>query len=291
MELYHLQTFVMVAEEKSITRAAMRLYTTPSTVSMHIKTLEEEFCVQLFTRTNQGMSITPKGQQLYEKALHTLRAAQDMLNHAANMQETLLGSLTLGLCSDPALLRIPRLLEHLQAHHPGIDVTLEKSASPQILEGIAANQLDLGFAFGSIDHPTLSTQYLTTVELVVVIPAQWQSTFDAGNWVELARQPWVMVGKNCPFHDILDHHLTAQGLVCRHLVQINDERSRCDLVVAGMGLSLLERDTAEQVAAERALCIAPVDPFTCDLSVAYRQHEVNHPIIRCLLTLIQSVFT
>lgn len=68
MELYQLQTFIIVAEEGSITGAARRLYTTPSTVSMHIRALEDELGVELFTRSNQGVTITAKGQQLREKA-------------------------------------------------------------------------------------------------------------------------------------------------------------------------------------------------------------------------------
>lgn len=72
MELNYLQTFVVVAEEKTITHAAQRLFTTPSSISVHIKNLEEELGVQLFVRTPRGMQITEKGQILLEKARHTL---------------------------------------------------------------------------------------------------------------------------------------------------------------------------------------------------------------------------
>jgi len=65
---------VIVAEEGNLTRAAKRLYTTPSTISMHIKALEEELGVQLFVRSNQGMAITAKGQQILDKARATLHA-------------------------------------------------------------------------------------------------------------------------------------------------------------------------------------------------------------------------
>jgi DNA-binding transcriptional LysR family regulator len=56
MELTHLHTFITVAEEKSITRAARRLFTTPSAVSMHIKALEDELNIQLFVRRRNGAS-------------------------------------------------------------------------------------------------------------------------------------------------------------------------------------------------------------------------------------------
>jgi len=38
MELNQLQVFVIVAEEENLTRAAKRLFTTPSSISMTLKT-------------------------------------------------------------------------------------------------------------------------------------------------------------------------------------------------------------------------------------------------------------
>src|ERR1041385_1486809 len=100
MELYHLRTFVIVAEEKNVTRAAKRLFMTPPAVSAHIKALEEELNVTLFVRTPQGMQITEKGALLKAKAEQTLRSAQDMVNHATQMQDYLMGRLAFGLRSE-----------------------------------------------------------------------------------------------------------------------------------------------------------------------------------------------
>ena len=61
MELYHLRTFVTVAEEGHLTRASERLFTSQPAVSAHIKALEEELGVTLFDRTPRGMQLTPAG--------------------------------------------------------------------------------------------------------------------------------------------------------------------------------------------------------------------------------------
>jgi DNA-binding transcriptional LysR family regulator len=291
MELHHLQTFIIVADEQSITRAAKRLYSTPSTISMHIKALEDELGLDLFTRTNQGMSITAIGEQIREKALITLRAAQDLVNHATDLQHTLIGTVAIGLCSDPPLLKIPALIQHLHQDYPGIDLTLHQSTSAQIIDSLLTHQLDLGFVFGSVEQPLLITQTLTEVELVVAIPAGWSSTVEASDWSQLATQPWVSVGRACPFQLLIEAHLHNQGLVCRHRVQIDDDRSRYQLVQAGIGLSLLEREVAESGVEAGILRIAPLPALPCALSLVYRVHEQHQPVVRALRHIISALFS
>ena len=77
MELYHLKTFVTVAEEGHLTRAAERLFTSQPAISAHIKALEEELGVTLFERTPKGMQLSPAGAQLLAQAQRTLAAAGD----------------------------------------------------------------------------------------------------------------------------------------------------------------------------------------------------------------------
>ncbi|MES9912641.1 MAG: LysR family transcriptional regulator, partial [Candidatus Sedimenticola sp. 4PFRAG1] len=54
MELYQLKTFVKVADEGHLTRAAEQLFTSQPAISAHIKALEEELGVVLFQRTPKG---------------------------------------------------------------------------------------------------------------------------------------------------------------------------------------------------------------------------------------------
>jgi len=63
MELYQLKTFVTVAEEGHLTRAAERLFTSQPAISAHIKSLEEELGVTLFHRTPKGMQLTTEGEK------------------------------------------------------------------------------------------------------------------------------------------------------------------------------------------------------------------------------------
>lgn len=68
MNLTYLQTFRVVAEERSFTKAAETLDVSKGLVSRHIQKLEEALNSRLFHRTTRSISLTEVGEELYTKA-------------------------------------------------------------------------------------------------------------------------------------------------------------------------------------------------------------------------------
>jgi DNA-binding transcriptional LysR family regulator len=83
VSLTHIQSFVAVAEEGHVGRAARRLHLTQPPLSRHILTLEEELGTPLFERTSRGMRLLPTGEAFLlharrilaevDAAVHTVR--------------------------------------------------------------------------------------------------------------------------------------------------------------------------------------------------------------------------
>jgi DNA-binding transcriptional LysR family regulator len=83
VSLTQLQSFVAVAEEGHVGRAARRLHLTQPPLSRHILALEDELGARLFERTHRGMRLLPAGEALLlharrilaevDEAVHTVR--------------------------------------------------------------------------------------------------------------------------------------------------------------------------------------------------------------------------
>ena len=68
MDTRQLKFFVACAEAGSISEAARKLYSTQSTVSKAIKSMEETMGIRLFDRLPRGITLTAQGEQVYRYA-------------------------------------------------------------------------------------------------------------------------------------------------------------------------------------------------------------------------------
>lgn len=99
MDLHHLRTFVVVAEERSFTKAAARLHISQPPLSRHIRQLEDMLGVQLLARNRQRVDLTTEGKILLAKARSVIHGADDILNAANDLRAGTAGTLTMGLAS------------------------------------------------------------------------------------------------------------------------------------------------------------------------------------------------
>ena len=133
MELYQLRTFIVVAEEGNVTRAAARLGLTPPSVSAQIKHLEEELHVQLFVRTARHVPDGSWEPLTYQGRAHSPGGGCHG-REAARLQARLVGQVSFGLNATPEVLRVGAIAVHLQSTSPGITLQLVASGSGKIVE-------------------------------------------------------------------------------------------------------------------------------------------------------------
>jgi DNA-binding transcriptional LysR family regulator len=72
VSITHLKSFVAVAEEGHVGRAARRLHLTQPPLSRHILALEDELGRRLFERTPRGMRLLPAGETFLQHARRIL---------------------------------------------------------------------------------------------------------------------------------------------------------------------------------------------------------------------------
>jgi DNA-binding transcriptional LysR family regulator len=136
-----LQTFLAVVQTRSFTQAAERLGLRQSTVSQHIRKLEEQAGRRLFVRDTHSVATTPDGEAMIELARGILSANVRAQHYFAGSQ--LRGRLRFGTSEDFVTSRLPEVLRDFVRSHPLVELELTVGRSAQLNERLARGELDL----------------------------------------------------------------------------------------------------------------------------------------------------
>lgn len=144
MDLSLLVYFVTVADKMNFSSAAEDLYLSQSSLSKHIKRLENELGLQLFLRDSHTTKLTPAGEALLPFAQNIVReltVVQNQLQRWSNGR-----CLRLASFSFSSIYRLDKLIaDYIQ--YSGSDVSLIEQSSEQLSAMLDRNFIDAYFSF------------------------------------------------------------------------------------------------------------------------------------------------
>ncbi|AXK63191.1 LysR family transcriptional regulator [Burkholderia anthina] len=136
-----LRSFVVIAEVRSLSRAAARVGRTQSALSQQMRRLEEVVDQPLFQRTGRGVLLTHPGERLLAHAQRILRQHDEAM---ADLCGTgLSGSIRFGCPDDYAAVFLPSLLRQFSNQHPQAIVEVVCGPTPRLLEQLDKRAVDL----------------------------------------------------------------------------------------------------------------------------------------------------
>src|SRR3954449_5883378 len=142
MELRHLRYFVAIAEERSFTRAAERLWVAQPGLSAQIRRLESELGVQLFDRHTRGVDLTDAGELFLERARTALAAANAARSTGHDLEEGLVGSVRLGIVTGAGWPGTSALLGRFGRERPAVELTVVEAYGGTLLRDLRDGRLD-----------------------------------------------------------------------------------------------------------------------------------------------------
>lgn len=150
------QTFVTIVQVKTISRAAEALYTSQSTISYRLQSLEAELDTKLFQRWrgNKSVILTESGINFYELALKWLELEYSM-HHLDSARR--LGKVTIGSMDSINQYLISSIIQKLRDDLPELEMVFTSYHSQEIYSRLTSHNLDLGFAFFPAYYNLLAT--------------------------------------------------------------------------------------------------------------------------------------
>ena len=136
-----LRTFLVIAEGNSFSETSRKLAIRQSTVSDHVRRLEQGLGHQLFVRDTHSVALTIAGESLIGFARAILETGERAERHFAGTR--LRGRLRFGINEDLAASWLSAVLARFTRDHPDVDLEITVALSSTLLERYDAGGLDM----------------------------------------------------------------------------------------------------------------------------------------------------
>ncbi len=168
MDLFQLETFLAVAEERSFSRAAARLHRTQPAVSQAVAKLEAELGEILLERSSRDGTLTAAGEVLREYALKLLNLRNDAATALTELRELHRGRLNLAANEYTCLYLLPLLDEYRRAN-PRIKVAVQRTLASRIPDEVLMHAVEIGVLSFKPDDPQVQSIVVYRDELSLVV--------------------------------------------------------------------------------------------------------------------------
>lgn len=241
LELRHLRSFVVVAEELHFSRAAERIQIAQPALSQQIKKLEREVGVELFHRTKRRVELSAAGTAMLEPARRTLAEAATVRDVAQRAARGEIGHLTVGFIESAAMTFVPTAVRSFRVEHPKVGLTLRELPVDVQIARLRAGRLDVAIVRSPAETEGLRVASIADESLVVVVPeAHPLATLKRVSPQRLAAEPLVLLAREA-VPSLYDQAIAllrgdAGARIAQEATSI---QAVLGLVAAGLGVSLL----------------------------------------------------
>lgn len=246
MDLFHLNTFIHIAQTGNISQSAKMLGMSQPTLSRHIAQLEQALGQQLIDRTHRPIQLTAAGSFFYHHAKKNLHELNELITLTQNFGKSTPNTLNIGFVASILYGLLPDVITELRTHLPNLEIRLTEVNSDEQTRALKAGEIDVGFGRFLSSESFIKQIFLRHERLVVALPTQhrlakkssvgFKSLIDE-TLILYHRTP-MLLGTGQSFDPLL-HLFYERHLSPKHTQKVRDIQIALGLVSAGEGVTIV----------------------------------------------------
>ncbi len=156
-----------LAELKSFSKAAKKLYITQPSLSQYIAGIEKQVGTLLFDRTTNPISLTAAGQAYADAARQILSIEDELKNKLSDYENLDGGTLKIGASTFRSSYMLARSISEFCKSHPGVAVTISDDNPDDLAEKLINGSIDILIATGKFSSENFDVEELATERMYI----------------------------------------------------------------------------------------------------------------------------
>ncbi|NUU03004.1 LysR family transcriptional regulator [Herbaspirillum robiniae] len=237
-QIQAIRAFARVVEAGNFTRAADSLEMPNATLSKLVQELEAHLGIRLLQRTTRRVSVTPEGQDYYEKTMRILRDLEDVDTSFNAARSKPRGQLRIDVGGSTARdVLIPALPEFM-ALYP--DIRIDLGVSDRAVD-LIGDSVDCVIRGGALDNSSLVARKIGQARMVTCATPAYLKQYGVPAYPEELKNGHRLVsyvttqnGRAMPFRFERDGEKSE--IKIEHRIGINESNAHLAAGLAGLGI-------------------------------------------------------
>lgn len=241
MEIRHLKTFKAIIDLGGFTKAADYLGYAQSTITSHIKAIEDELDQPIFDRVGKKVLLTETGKLLLPHALKMLSIYKD-LKEVSSSNGDIKGEIVISAPEALLIYRLPPVIKEFKEKCPNVDIELRHLDPTKLKEDLANGHVDLAFVLDKerTDEDIYFEELINEPMMFISPYSGSQNMIDA-----LEKQVHLFTEKGCSYRFMFqklieEHHVQNQSNIEFWSIEAIKQ-----CIVCGLGVTVLPYITAK----------------------------------------------
>ena len=293
--------FMTIVKERSISRAAERLYLSQPYLSQYLAKLENSLGVTLLDRSHTPLKLTEAGELFHAYLERQGYLDRQLVSDLRDLRDKKRPVLHLGVSPWRGSVLLPEVLPLFTRQYPDVQVVLHEAPVPQLEELAAGNVTDLCimqipdnleelayetvmrehvFLVGHRDHPLLRE----------VGESSYESPRPFPDLRLLERERLILLPPDWRLSKLLHNVFSVHNVEPQNILVTTNTTTAINLAAERMGFAFLQESGLSRTPyLDRLSCFTVGDPpLTCSLAVVYKKNGFLSPAARTFIDLVRE---
>ncbi len=312
MDFREMLYITTVADCRSITAAARKLYISQPSLSHIVSKVEQDVGVKLFDRGTSPLTITYAGEKYVETARKILLMSDNLRKELIDAGLGEKGRINFGMPTERAGYMLPAVIPEFKKQYPGIELQVMEAKSDELLQAIlrddisfyviprSQGELPVGLKAESIYREQLLlvaegsmlTEDMFLDESSVLNMTEGKRKNRCVNLSKMANLPFIMLKKGHAIRKKTDLVLRQYGIDPKIMIELSSCISAVQLAAAGLGVAIVPQRAIDALGGmERFNCYDfSVTPEFWSVNAVYKEDMYLGRAERFLIDLMKQKF-
>ncbi|MFG6150505.1 LysR family transcriptional regulator [Halobacillus sp. B23F22_1] len=235
MKLEDYQLLVHLHNYKTIRETARNVLISQPAVTQRLKYIEEYLGAEVFIRTSKGLVLTPEGEVVLEHASALLEAETKLHNQLLRKNESVRGTLSLGVSSLVSQHYLPHILQRYTTTYPDVKIDLVTGASAEIKH--TARDFHVTIVRG---EPLKGYKCYELFDDPLYL-------FDTVKLDGKSERPFIEFKTDADYQKLVEEWMLQQNKIkYRRTMKVDQFETAKQLMVTGLGMTVLPKSIAAE---------------------------------------------